>query len=77
MREGTPLFADPDGGEQIGAITSGGFAPSLQKPIAMGYVPAEHAEKASGWQIEILGVMRDATLRTEPIWDPNAEKMRG
>ena len=45
--------------------------------VAMGYVPAEHAETTNGWQIEILGVMRDATLRTEPIWDPNAEKMRG
>lgn len=39
MREGTPLFADAESSDQIGAITSGGFAPSLSRPIAMGYVP--------------------------------------
>ena len=30
-------------GEKIGAITSGGFGPSIGRPIAMGYVRADHA----------------------------------
>ena len=68
-----PVWLD---GVVVGWVTSGGYAHNSDVSVAMGYVPAEHAEKTSGWQIEILGVMRDATLRTEPIWDPNAAKMR-
>ena len=40
MREGTALFAAEDAAEPLGTITSGGFAPSLEAPIAMAYVPA-------------------------------------
>ncbi len=36
VREGAPIFS---GNTQVGAITSGGFSPSLQVPIAMGYAP--------------------------------------
>jgi aminomethyltransferase len=43
VREGAPLFADAMSSEQIGAVTSGGFGPSINAPIAMGYLPASHA----------------------------------
>ena len=39
VREGAPLFADAASTEQIGAVTSGGFGPSLNAPVAMGYLP--------------------------------------
>ncbi|MGY3616386.1 glycine cleavage system aminomethyltransferase GcvT [Bradyrhizobium sp. USDA 10063] len=39
VREGAPLFADADTGEAIGKVTSGGFGPSLNAPVAMGYLP--------------------------------------
>ncbi|KQP91233.1 glycine cleavage system protein T [Methylobacterium sp. Leaf113] len=39
VRAGAPLFGD-ETGEAIGHVTSGGFGPSLQAPIAMGYLPA-------------------------------------
>src|SRR5690349_5116028 len=39
VREGAPLFADAASSEQIGNVTSGGFGPSLNAPVAMGYVP--------------------------------------
>ena len=38
MRQGVPLFAAAEGGEQIGFVTSGGFGPSVGAPIAMGIV---------------------------------------
>ena len=38
MREGTELFAE-EAGAAVGAVTSGGFGPSLDAPVAMGYVP--------------------------------------
>ena len=40
-REGTEI-ADAKGAK-IGAVTSGGFGPSLNGPLAMGYVDAAHA----------------------------------
>ncbi|WP_319824405.1 glycine cleavage system aminomethyltransferase GcvT [Thalassovita sp.] len=40
MREGVDLFAKPDGETPVGQITSGGFGPSVEGPVAMGYVPA-------------------------------------
>ncbi len=69
-----PVWLD---GEVIGWVTSGGYAHHSDVSVAMGYVPAEHAERTDGWQIEILGVMRDATRQPDPIWDPTAERMRG
>ncbi len=46
MREGAPLFVDEISGEQIGRVTSGGFGPSLNAPVAMGYLPAALASNA-------------------------------
>ena len=43
VREGAPLFADAASLEKIGAVTSGGFGPSINTPVAMGYLPASHA----------------------------------
>src|SRR5882757_3030761 len=43
VREGAPLFADTASKEQIGAVTSGGFGPSINAPITMGYPPSSHA----------------------------------
>jgi aminomethyltransferase len=40
MREGTVLWDGPEGGKNFGGVTSGGFGPSVDAPIAMGYVPA-------------------------------------
>ncbi len=45
VREGA-IIVD-EGGETIGNITSGGFAPSLQYPISMGYVPANMATEGT------------------------------
>ena len=43
VREDAPLFADASSADPIGTVTSGGFGPSLNAPIAMGYLPTSHA----------------------------------
>jgi aminomethyltransferase len=43
VREGAPVFADSASSEQIGAVTSGGFGPSINAPVAMGYLPSSQA----------------------------------
>ncbi|MFL4471598.1 glycine cleavage system aminomethyltransferase GcvT [Tateyamaria armeniaca] len=38
MRQAVPLFETEDGGAQIGFVTSGGFGPTVDGPVAMGIV---------------------------------------
>ena len=43
MREGVVLYASEDSSTQIGTVTSGGFGPTVEAPVAMGYVATEMA----------------------------------
>lgn len=67
MREGTPLFANETDSTPIGAITSGGFAPSLQKPIAMGYLPVDHAETGTRLFAELRGKRLPVSVAALPF----------
>lgn len=58
MREGVQLFASAEGGEAIGQVTSGGFGPTVQGPVAMGYVPAVLASPGT----QIFGEVRGKRL---------------
>ena len=40
MREGVEIFDSAEGGAPVGRVTSGGFGPTVNGPVAMGYVPA-------------------------------------
>ena len=51
-REGAPVFA---GNRQVGAVTSGGFSPTLGHPIAMAYVDAARAADATELETEVRG----------------------
>ncbi|AXQ94178.1 glycine cleavage system aminomethyltransferase GcvT [Cereibacter azotoformans] len=53
MREGTELYT-PDG-TPVGRVTSGGFAPSLEAPVAMGYVAAAQAAPGTALAGEVRG----------------------
>ena len=60
IREGA-VIEDIQGteiGRQIGAVTSGGFSPSLGKPICMGYVDIEHSAENN----VLNAVVRDKRL---------------
>jgi aminomethyltransferase len=43
IRRGGRLFADPQSASPIGIVTSGSFGPSVNAPIAMGYVTTQAA----------------------------------
>ena len=55
-REGTEIRSMD--GSRVGTVTSGGFGPSVNGPIAMGYVDAAHA--APGTQLTLI--VRDKPL---------------
>lgn len=58
MREGVEIFAAPEGGDPIGRITSGGFGPTVEGPVAMGYIPADMAAP----DITVYGELRGKRL---------------
>jgi dimethylglycine dehydrogenase len=68
-----PVWHD---GEVVGWITSGGYGHCIGKSIALGYVPAALATVVSGFELEILGERRAAALASEPLFDPQGERMR-
>jgi len=55
VRENAPLFADEASHEQIGTVTSGGFGPSVNGPVAMGYVPSSLAANGTALFAEVRG----------------------
>jgi aminomethyltransferase len=55
VREAAQLFADATSTEAIGKVTSGGFGPSLNAPVAMGYLPASHAALGTTVFSEVRG----------------------
>jgi aminomethyltransferase len=55
VREGAALFADATASETIGTVTSGGFGPSLNAPVAMGYLPSSHAATGTVVFAEVRG----------------------
>jgi aminomethyltransferase len=57
VREGAELFGA--GGDAVGHVTSGGFSPTLERPVAMGYV-AQTVERGDGLVGRVRG--RDAAL---------------
>ncbi|MBY6114118.1 glycine cleavage system aminomethyltransferase GcvT [Mameliella alba] len=50
LRAGVTLFDAEDGGAEIGIVTSGGFGPTVEGPVSMGYVAtAQAAEGTTLW----------------------------
>ena len=73
VREGAVLFADSASSEPIGAVTSGGFGPSLNAPVAMGYVPSSLAAADTSIFAEVRG--QRLPMRIAPMpFIPNTYK---
>jgi aminomethyltransferase len=65
VREGA-LVLDGEGNE-VGKVTSGGFSPSLQRPIAMGYVATPLADVGTALKLEQRGKLFDARVAAMPF----------
>src|SRR5207253_11472245 len=71
--EGGPLFGGSTSSEQIGAVTSGGFGPSINAAVAMGYLPSSHAAPGGLVFAELRG--QRLPLRVAPMpFVPNTYK---
>jgi len=63
-REGTEIHV---GGERVGVVTSGGFGPSVDGPIAMGYVRADLAAPGTEIKLMVRGKARPAIVADLPF----------
>jgi aminomethyltransferase len=64
-RQGYAVFAD---GAAVGEITSGAFSPTLEKPIALAHLAAEHAKKGTRLEVDIRGRREEATVVKLPFY---------
>lgn len=66
----TEIF-NSDGSKKIGEVTSGGFGPTYQKALAMGYVTIDHAEENSDVLLAVRGKMLPAKVVKTPFVPTN------
>ena len=63
-REGAMIYDDA---VHVGTVTSGGFAPSVNAPVAMGYVQADRALPGTPLEIEVRGKRLPARVVPMPF----------
>jgi dimethylglycine dehydrogenase len=64
-------------GHAVGYVTSGAYGHCIGKSLAAAYVPTSLAREGETFQIDILGENRAATLRLDPLYDPQGTILRG
>ena len=65
-REGTKIFSSSN--EEIGVITSGTFGPSVNSPVAMGYIKSKFSEINSKIFLEVRGKKHEAVVSKLPFY---------
>src|SRR5580658_5649453 len=64
-------------GAAVGYVTSGAYGHCIDKSLAAGYVPAGLARDGERFEIDILGEIRTATVRLQPLYDLQGLRLRG
>ena len=64
-RHGYPI---KDSDAEIGQVTSGGYSPTLDTNIGLGYVPTGHSAAGSRFLIDIRGRLVEAEVTTLPFY---------
>ncbi len=72
VRGGEAILGD---GRLLGHATSGGFGYTVQKPIVLGYVPANGAN-ARAYAVEAEGTVVPATRHVRALYDPENLRLR-
>lgn len=74
VREGASLYADANGEQKVGVVTSGGFGPSVGHPIAMGYVATAHKADDTQLFAEVRGKYLPVTVTALPFITPTYKR---
>jgi aminomethyltransferase len=71
VREGAAIFA---GDTQVGVMTSGGFAPTIGAPIAMGFVETAHCTVGTQLEADVRGKRVSITIAPMPFVSHNYQR---
>jgi len=71
VREGVEIFAE---GRKIGVVTSGTFGPSVDAPVAMGYVEAGFSKPGTKVEAMVRGTARACEIVPLPFMKPNYKR---
>lgn len=74
IRGGTPLFLTETATDAIGQITSGGFGPTVEAPVAMGYVATSAAATGTRLFAELRGKRLPVTVADLPFISPRYKR---
>jgi aminomethyltransferase len=70
-REGVEIQVD---GARVGTVTSGGFGPSVERPIAMGYITTAHTAPGTKIDLIIRGKAHPAEVCALPFVQSNYKR---
>lgn len=74
VRAHAKLFADAEGRQEIGEVTSGTFGPSIEGPVAMGYVPAALSAPGTAIFAEVRGKYLPLAVSALPFITPTYKR---
>jgi aminomethyltransferase len=74
VRASAPLYVEADASARIGSVTSGGFGPSLNAPIAMGYLAAALAVPGTRVFAEVRGKRLPIAVTALPFIVPKYKR---
>ncbi|MDL2400494.1 glycine cleavage system aminomethyltransferase GcvT [Rhizobium mayense] len=74
VRGHAKLYADAEGKTEIGEVTSGGFGPSIEGPVAMGYVPVSFAAPGTPVYAEVRGKYLPVAVSPLPFITPTYKR---
>ena len=74
VRAHAGLFAEESSASPIGEVTSGTFGPTVERPVAMGYVPPSLSEPGSRVYAEVRGKYLPMTVTALPFITPTYKR---
>lgn len=76
--DGIALGKEPilDGDSPVGYVSSANYGYSVGKYIAYGYLPVDLAVEGTQLAVEYLGKRHPVVVSSEPLYDPQNEKLR-
>ena len=59
----------------IGYVAAGGYGHTVEKTIALAYLPKAYAKSGTDLHLRILGARRSAQVVEQPLYDPENERL--
>ena len=67
MRGGSIIYLNKEGDTEIGIVTSGGYSPTLNRPISMGRIQSKYLEDLKKVYVKVRDKLLPATITKLPF----------